>query len=84
MHLLTLIFECTEKTTSLQEPVNPDMLDQMRTGAANSFTGVPQRPQQENDSIPKIAPKWLKHDRQVSYSGRDYHSAESEWFLLLY
>lgn len=29
------------------------------------LTGVQRRPPQENDAIPKIAPKWLKHDRQV-------------------
>ena len=29
------------------------------------YTGIPQRKPQENDSIPKIAPKWLKYDRQV-------------------
>jgi len=37
----------------------------MREGGATGLIGVPQRPVQENDSIPKIAPKWLKHDRQV-------------------
>jgi hypothetical protein len=26
---------------------------------------VPKRQNQENDAIPKIAPKWLKYDRQV-------------------
>lgn len=38
----------------------------MREGGAAGLSGMPQRPKQENDSIPKIAPKWLKHDRQVS------------------
>jgi len=37
----------------------------MREGAPTGLTGIPQRPKQENDAIPKIAPKWLKHDRQV-------------------
>lgn len=41
------------------------MLDSMRLGATMSYSGVPARPAHENDSIPKIAPKWLKHDRQV-------------------
>ena len=58
---------CTEKTTSLSEPPNVDMLASMRQGAASSFTGVPSRPAHENDAVPKIAPKWLKHDRHVSY-----------------
>lgn len=53
----------TEATTSLQEAVNPDLLASMRSGDATGLTGMPQRPSQENDSIPKIAPKWLKHDR---------------------
>ena len=30
------------------------------------LTGGQRRPAQENDAIPKVAPKWLKHDRQVS------------------
>jgi len=55
----------TEKTTSLAEPVNQELLASMRSGAAGQFTGVPSRPAHENDAIPKIAPKWLKHDRQV-------------------
>lgn len=38
----------------------------MRDGTATGLTGMPQRARHENDSIPKIAPKWLKHDRHVS------------------
>jgi hypothetical protein len=53
----------TEKTTSLQENINPDLLASMRTGMPGSLTGVPERRAQENDAIPKIAPKWLKYDR---------------------
>lgn len=34
---------------------------------AGNLEGVPVRKEQENDAIPKIAPKWLKHDRQVSH-----------------
>jgi len=37
----------------------------MREGEPASLTGAQRRPAQENDAIPKIAPKWLKHDRQV-------------------
>lgn len=29
------------------------------------LTGIPARKPHENDAIPKIAPKWLKHDKQV-------------------
>ena len=46
--------------------MNEELLASMRSGAAGQFTGVPARPAHENDAIPKIAPKWLKHDRQVS------------------
>jgi len=38
----------------------------MRDGTAGQLDGIPKRNTQENDSIPKIAPKWLKYDRQVS------------------
>jgi hypothetical protein len=38
----------------------------MREGVPFNMTGMPQRRPQENDAIPKIAPKWLKYDRQVS------------------
>jgi len=37
----------------------------MRDGLAGSLGGVPKRLDHENDAIPKIAPKWLKYDRQV-------------------
>jgi hypothetical protein len=50
----------------LQESINPDLLRSMREGAPMQLTGIPQRKPQENDAIPKIAPKWLKYDRQVS------------------
>ena len=38
----------------------------MREGMPGSLQGVPTRKPQINDAIPAIAPKWLKHDRQVS------------------
>lgn len=38
----------------------------MREGAPAALTGVPKRQNQLNDAIPRVAPKWLKHDRQVS------------------
>jgi hypothetical protein len=37
----------------------------MREGCAMQLTGIAHRKDQENDAIPKIAPKWLKYDRQV-------------------
>lgn len=56
-------FSKSEKTVNLQENVNPDLLKSMREGVPSQLTGVPQRKEQENDAIPKIAPKWLKYDR---------------------
>lgn len=37
----------------------------MREGLPAGLDGVPTRKPQVNDAIPKIAPKWLKYDRQV-------------------
>ena len=51
---------------NLAENVNPDLLESMREGVPSHLTGIPARANQENDAIPKIAPKWLKYDRQVS------------------
>ena len=50
----------------LNEAVDPELLSSMREGVPGTLAGVPGRQDQENDAIPKIAPKWLKHDRQVS------------------
>lgn len=55
-----------EQTVNLQENVDPELLTSMREGVPMQLTGVPHRKEQENDAIPKIAPKWLKYDRQVS------------------
>lgn len=54
----------TEKTTNLQEPVDHQLLDQMKTQGANTLNET-QRPAHLNDSVPRVAPKWLKYDRQV-------------------
>lgn len=58
-----LIF--TEKTTYIQEPINDELLQSMKSGGGPTLRGT-QRPKQENNAIPRVAPKWLKHDRQVS------------------
>ena len=55
-----------EKSTTLAEPLDSEMLRSMQEGAPQQLTGVPKRPLQENDAIPRVCPKWLKHDRQVS------------------
>jgi hypothetical protein len=55
-----------EKTTSLQETVDQALLQSMRQGDPMMLTGIPARRPAENDAIPKIAPKWLKYDKQVS------------------
>jgi len=54
----------TEKTVNLQENVDPDLLRSMREGVPCTLTGIPARRDAENDAIPRIAPKWLKYDRQ--------------------
>ena len=58
-----LHYSFVEKTTTLQEQVDPELLRSMREGVPQDLTGVPKREKQENDAIPKVAPKWLKHDR---------------------
>ena len=57
-----------EKTSNLHENVDPMLVHSMRDGMAGTLEGIPKRADQDNDAIPKIAPKWLKHDRQVSYN----------------
>ena len=56
-----------EKTTCLKEEIDHELLRSMREGVPMDNGGVPKRQAQENDAIPKVAPKWLKHDRQVSW-----------------
>ena len=51
-----------EKTVHLQEPCNEELLNSMKTGGSSTLRGT-QRPKHENNAIPRIAPKWLKHDR---------------------
>lgn len=65
-HIWTLLkrFQL-EKTSYLQEPINDELLSSMKTGGGPTLRGT-LRPKQENNSIPRIAPKWLKYDRQVS------------------
>ena len=65
---ISLIVLPLEKTSNIQEHVDPDLVTSMRDGLAGSLGGVPKRMDHENDAIPKIAPKWLKYDRQVSQS----------------
>ena len=54
-----------EKTIHLKEDVDSELIRSMRDGDPMMLTGIPARRPQENDAIPKIAPKWLKHDKQV-------------------
>jgi len=37
----------------------------MKEGEPKILEGVPKREEPENESIPKIPPKWLKYDRKV-------------------
>lgn len=59
-----LTFEI-EKTIHLKEEVDPELIRSMRDGDPMKLTGIPARKAHENDAIPRIAPKWLKHDKQV-------------------
>jgi len=52
----------TEKTTNLQEPIDDQLLASMKSQGAPTLQGT-QRPKQINNAIPRVAPKWLKHDR---------------------
>lgn len=54
-----------EKTVSLQDNVDPDLLRTMKDGPYVEPSLAPSRKQHANDAIPAIAPKWLKYDRQV-------------------
>ncbi len=54
-----------EKTITLKEDVDQELIRSLRDGDPMKLTGIPARRPHENDAIPKIAPKWLKHDKQV-------------------
>jgi hypothetical protein len=54
-----------EKTIHLKEEIDPELIRSMRDGDPMKLTGIPARKAHENDAIPRIAPKWLKHDKQV-------------------
>lgn len=55
----------TEKTKALKEDSDYGMLRSMYEGNPLKLTGIPVRHTAENDGVPRIAPTWLKHDRQV-------------------
>lgn len=57
-----------EKTIHLKEEVDPELIRSMRDGDPMKLTGIPARKPHENDAIPRIAPKWLKHDKQVCFA----------------
>ena len=79
--ILTDVCLTTERTTTLNEPVDASILTSMRTGAPQQLTGVPRRPAQQNDAIPRVPPKWLKHDRHVSLDRRDIEMTTGEGFF---
>jgi hypothetical protein len=55
-----------EKTNYLKEEITPEGLQTLKDTCAQSMFVAQPRATQENDAVPKIAPKWLKYDRQVS------------------
>lgn len=75
-------FLSAEKTVTLKEDIDYNLLRSMREGEPMAMSGTQRRPPQENDAIPKVAPKWLKHDRQVS--ALTDVALSSLWFYLLY
>ena len=60
----------SEKTVYLKEDIDHDLIRSMRDGDPMKLTGIPARKPHENDAIPRIAPKWLKHDKQVSFASQ--------------
>lgn len=54
-----------EKNTLYKENVDPNILKSMREGEPLKLKDIFYRAKAENDAIPKIAPQWLKHDRQT-------------------
>jgi len=56
-------FRTVEKTSYLKEDVSPDMLQTMKDSCSQAGRTMQQRTVQENDGVPRVAPKWLKHDR---------------------
>lgn len=58
----------------------------MREGDPLKLTGIPARKAHENDAIPKIAPKWLKYDKQVraKVPFRHFPNLFSEYFKYNY
>jgi len=51
--------------TSLQDSVDHDLLSTMTKGPYKKPDLAPPRGGHVQDAIPKIAPTWLKYDRQV-------------------
>jgi len=54
---------CTEKTSYLKEDISPEALQTMKDTMSQSAKMSQPRAVQENDGVPRVAPKWLKHDR---------------------
>ena len=78
---ITYFFRNTEKLTNLQENVDQDLLSSMKAGPHIVPSSVAMRKDEVQDGIPKIAPKWLKYDRQVSYLIHSFHDSPGQHFL---
>lgn len=55
-----------EKTQNLQTNVDASLVKSMREGVSAEPSQVVKRVDEVQDAIPKIAPRWLKYDKQVS------------------
>jgi len=53
-----------EKRQNVGETIDANLIDEM-TKSINSMTFMKNRPQAENDSIPRVQPPWIKYDRKV-------------------
>lgn len=55
-----------ESVKPMREPVDHELIRTMREGDPARITGVPERVEEgEQEGIPKVAPTWLKHDREA-------------------
>jgi hypothetical protein len=59
-------FFILESVKTMKEPIDHELLRSMREGDPGRITGVPGREEEAMyESIPRIPPKWLEHDRKA-------------------
>jgi len=55
----------TETTTAMKEEIDVNLCHELRNGQPYKLTGIPPREEKIKESIPRIAPQWLRYDKQV-------------------